>query len=272
MKNIQITTLNVGRMKDFHKRDNTFKYLRTLKSHIYCIQEHNCAEEDQSAWEKHWGGKIIWSQHAAILLTRAIKPSGSRSISQGRILQIDLLITNKPITITNIYAPAYQPEKRPFYTNFPTLQAHPIHIIAGDLNIIPNAAIDRSPPGIGNSPLWQLLLGTLPNITDTVRHFEPDKPAFTHTQNVGNKLVQTRIDHILTSPEALNMVTKPITSFAPFSDHRAITVSLQLEKKKPEAAWKLNNSFLKEEDFRNRITSVIKSTQEEGRGEGEIDS
>ena len=63
------------------------------------------------------------------------------------------------------------------------------------------------------------------------------------------------------------MVTKLITSFAPFSDHRAITVSLQLENKKLEAAWKLNNSFLKEEDFRNWITSVIKRIQEEGRGE-----
>ena len=168
MKNIQITTLNVGRMKDFHKRDNTFKYLRSLKSHVYCIQEHNCAEEDHNTWEKHWGGKIVWSQHVAILLTRSIRPTGSRCISQDRILQIDLLGNNKPITITNIYAPAYRPEQRTFYTNFPTLQAHPIHFIAGDLNIIPNPAIDRSPPGTGNFPLWQHLMRLLPHITDTV--------------------------------------------------------------------------------------------------------
>jgi len=75
------------------------------------------------------------------------------------------------------------------------------------------------------------------------------------------------IDHVLTSPEALAMASKPITSYAPFSDHRAITVSLQLENKKPETAWKLNNSLLKEEEFRNQMSAVIKRVQEEGRGE-----
>jgi len=75
-----------------------------------------------------------------------------------------------------------------------------------------------------------------PDMSDTVRHFEPAKSIFTHTQNIGNKLVQTRIDHIITSPEALAIISKPIISFAPYSDHKAITACLRLDNRKPEGA------------------------------------
>jgi len=176
MKDIQITTLNVGRMKGFHKRDKTFRYMRSLKSHIYCIQEHNCAQEDQETWEKQWGGKIIWNHHTAVLLTHSIKPTDFRSSPDDRILQIDLLADNKPTTITNIYAPAYPREQREFFTKFPILQAHPVHIIVGDMNIFPDATIDRSPPGIGNTHLWQHLMAAVPDMADTIRHLEPNEP------------------------------------------------------------------------------------------------
>ena len=79
------------------------------------------------------------------------------------------------------------------------------------------------------------MMKAVPNMVDTVQHFEPDKAAFTHTQNVGNKLVLTYLDYILTLLEALAMASKLITLFALYSDHRAITTCLQLYNK-PEGA------------------------------------
>ena len=158
MKNISIITLNVGRMATFAKRDATFRHLRSLRADIICIQEHNCAETDRGAWERHWGAKVLWSRHTATLLSSLFVCTHIRIGGEGRILQTDLSFNDtKNITITNMYVPAQPGERAHFLENFTGLQAHPWHLLVGDLNLFPDAILDRCPEGRERTllPHWQ---------------------------------------------------------------------------------------------------------------------
>ena len=208
MKEFMIVSLNVGRMKEYHKRDDTFRFLRSLKAQIICIQEHNCPEEEQTKWEKEWEGKIYWSTYTATLLSSNLCAINIQSSARGRILQTDITIDNTTVTITNIYSPSYTTEKRQFYRDFPDLQVQPFHIVVGDLNIYPDGSLDHTPPGKFSPHLWNMLTASQPGLTDLVRYFNPEGHITTQTQKVGTHLIQTRIDHILVSDAALQIASK----------------------------------------------------------------
>ena len=266
MTEFSLVSLNVGRMKEYRKRDDTFRYLRSLKAQIICIQEHNCPEEEQSNWEKEWGGKIYWSAHNATLLSKNLSTYNVQTAARGQILQTDITIGNTQLTITNIYGPSYTTEKRLFYRDFPDLQAQPFHVVVGDLNIFPDGMLDHTPPSRSSPQLWNMLTASLPGLIDLVRHFSPDKRITTHTQKVADNLIQTRIDHILASSQAVQTACKPVIQHAPYSDHKSLTVHFQLQKNtRSKGMWKLNNALLQDVAFRKIIAKVIKDTLEQER-------
>src|SRR4051812_48081671 len=90
-----------------------------------------------------------------MLTNNKVSWTHSRVEGQGRILQADFTLNNKHLTITNIYAPAYDNERKSFFRNFPQLQAHEWHLLVGDLNMYPKEALDHSPPAAGNTTKTQ---------------------------------------------------------------------------------------------------------------------
>ena len=246
-------------MKEYRKRDDTFRYLRSLKAQVICIQEHNCPDNEHTNWEKEWGGKIFWSAHNATLLANNLSASNVQTAAEGRILQTDIKLGNTQVTITNIYGPSYATEKRLFYRDFPDLQAQPFYIVVEDLRRYSRSYITRQNI---TAPL-EYVNGLAARSYRSSMYFSPEEHITTHTQKAGAHLIQTRIDHILVSAPAVQTASKPSIQHAPYSDHKALIAHFQLQKNtRSKGVWKLNNTLLQEEAFRKNIAKVINSSLE----------
>ena len=68
MNTIRLLSLNVNGLKDTDKRNQVFRWLKSLNVHIICLQETNFDLSDQQLWEQQWGKQCIFNSFNAILV------------------------------------------------------------------------------------------------------------------------------------------------------------------------------------------------------------
>jgi exonuclease III len=162
-ENLRVCTFNVNSIVNKKNRQILFSWLKKQPFDIIALQEifhytSPSTTEKHKKWREEWGGTIIFSEFNAILFNNpSLKILRQASYHQGRILSVDVYLTDKPgetiphfIRVVSIYAPANDttditPSR--FCREFPIdeIKCESL-VMMGDFNCIQNAYIDRYPP------------------------------------------------------------------------------------------------------------------------------
>ena len=263
---ISIATLNVNGMVDDKKRNAIFHWCKNKNIDIACLQETHCSAESEFKWRSEWGGPSIWNNGTSAsrgvgFLFKENFSYNKQEVSRdgsGRKLAISIKFSEKTyLKVYNIYCPNGAAERKEFIRNSVSVDSDEKNCIVGDFNCTLSKTLDRRPipirPDIGAIELQNFIENN--NLIDIWRKRYPFKKRYTFSR--GNS--HSRIDYIFISEELdPNIENVKITHF-PYSDHDGVIVKLKIEEQeRGPGSWKLNNSILNTELFRNTFETFWK--------------
>lgn len=282
--NFSLMTINVRGLNERKKRRSVFRWIKQNKIDICLIQESYSSPEVENIWSNEWGRKIIFSHgtkhgRGVMILLRPgldIEISNTSTDNIGRLILLEATIQDTPFKFCNIYAPNNEENQIQFYQYLKKLLTQKISkedkiIIGGDFNVIFNPALDRK----ANIPYQesrkynqikscirelQLNLET----HDVWRIKNPVRTRFTWSRQNPSK-IKSRLDYLLTSETLFDSIQEADIIPCLKSDHSAVILKLNNFETpvKGNGHWKLNTSFIHEEDYiRGIIENKIKWTEE----------
>ena len=270
---VHLKSQNVRGLGDFKKRREIFHSFHLSKYEIFLLQETHSSLEHEIQWKNEWGGEIFFSHGSTnsrgvcILLknnfTRTVH--GSQTDGEGRYIILDIEIDSLRLLICNIYGP--NQDHPIFYVNLITAietYENANYIIGGDWNFVLNLDKDKK-GGVQqtNATSRDVVLTFMEefDLIDIWRHANPEEFKFTWKRIRPPPGIFCRLDFFLVSFGLADKIEK--TDIVPGykSDHSAITLSLlSLTHGKGPSYWKLNCSYLKDEDFITGIKDTISDT------------
>lgn len=282
ISNFKMLSFNVRGLRDEHKRTSIFNYVRRKNIDLCLIQEAHCTEKEENIWENQWGGKIIFSHGASnargvIVL---IKPSLDCKIidiykdNQGRYLEVNCSIQGTNFKVINLYAPNNEMARLNFLKDIKNRldkEDREIYkgkiILGGDLNLVQDEHLDRKGGTQNFSNLYKLGITTLTGIkeehdmVDLWRLKHPTTKRFTWRQK--NPLISSRLDVFLVST-LLSDYAVEIDILPSFrSDHSPVVMSIKtFENRKGPGLWKLNNTFLDDSKYIEKISGLINNLKQ----------
>ncbi len=274
---LSIATLNARGLRCVVKRRSVFQYLKNLNIDIIFLQETYCTNEFVSKFDDEWDGKVLHSvsnsshcKGVAILFKKGldIQTSNVHRDDEGRRLFVNIKVNDEHITLANLYAPSDRPERRiEFFKRSSTWIKQLVHnehqlIVGGDFNSVLSAKgrtsglIDRSTTHLQN------LINYL-DVLDIWGDKYPNEPGYTYV-NPANPNQMSRIDHLFISPVFQTHCSKVEIKIAPVPDHKLLVTTLKdLHRKRGNSYWKLNTSFLDNDDYIKGIEKTVRDTKKE---------
>ena len=271
---VKICTFNVRGLGDQKKRRQIFKWVRDNEIGICLLQETHSTKNIESYWKAEWGYEIILSGDSSnscgvgFLINNTFSKNNitSYEIIPGRALAIKLEIEQTELTIVNIYGPN-RDDTSIFYKiqEFMENNETDNFIIGGDFNVILNPTLDKK-NGIPNRNIQcrRLIKAVIEKyeLEDIWRSLHPDIEQYTW-ESSHNPPIKCRLDYFLISSRIKNIIntTNIITGIK--SDHCPVTLNIEINKqKRGPGLFKLNNSLLLDENYKQLIRSNIQSVVE----------
>ena len=272
---ILFKSLNVRGLGDDKKRRQLFYKLNTSKYQIFLLQETHSSEVNVQQWRSEWGGDIYFShgttasRGTCIMFKKSVNViiHGLRTDSEGRYIIMDIEIDNLQFTLASVYGPnADDPE---FYLNFietVELLGNDNRIVGGDWNFVLDVNTDKKGGILQTNENAKNIVSAWMNETDLVdiwRESNPDVFKFTWKRLQPHPGIFCRLDFFLVSFGMIDKINKAdiIPGFR--SDHSAITLSLfTVNNNRGPGYWKLNCSYLRDQDYIQMIQNVIVDTVE----------
>ena len=181
----------------------------------------------------------------------------------GRYLILDIDVFNTRITLATVYGPNSD-DPIFFETFFSALRSFPNSdvIIAGDWNVHMNVNLDK----VGGNPVTSFRARAVIeeatkefSLVDIWRIRHPVSKEFTFTNPT--PLRKSRIDYFLVSTSCCPLVTTCSIDPGYLSDHRSVSLTLNLLKiRRGPGFWKLNVSLLDDKNYVMKITELIFET------------
>ena len=163
----------------------------------------------------------------------------------------------------NVYAPTKRNEKEIFYRKLCKWIQNVKHIndslvLGGDWNCVQNASIDtRGMSYTYKQVEWFRKMQKRFNLIDIWRKLFPFRKQYTWRQLTLN--IFSRLDYWLVTDLLSSYVKTTEIKPVPFCDHCAITLRL-MSSNTPRGSgiWKINNSLMKDDEYKDNIKNVIK--------------
>ena len=270
--------LNFRGLQDYKKRCNSFFWLKQkvngLCPGINIISETHCAKKNITSWWQQWSSRednSIWSpgktnkKGVAILISDefrrahpSLKISHVKIDPNGRYIKCIMSFENLKFRLLGVYAPNNPLERITFFNGLRDILDDGIdaeNVFGGDWNCALNPLIDRynciKSNDLGNYDLN--LLCDILDIEDIWRRRNPDKREYSWSGR-GKK---SRIDFCLTSISLNSQIKDIFYSVAPYTDHDAINVIIDLnEAKRGPGVWKMNTQHLLNPKYKERLTDL----------------
>ena len=279
---LNLFSLNVRGIRDLRKRGLLFQFLARQNADVTFLQETFLTEELRNQVDREWGGTIFhsWgsnrSRGVAILLKKNthFQSTVMHSSNDGRIIIVKIDTGERTFLLSNIYAPTEKCLKDAFFKRLlrclrkvDNLESC-ILIIGGDFNCINHAPLDT----IGNKSIYKKpreykALIRKYSMIDIWRKMHKEARQFTY-RNKHLKMA-SRIDFWLIPSSFTEFVQR--TCIKPVSmcpDHCGITMSLTISGvSRGPSYWKMNNSLLKNVEYKIGIREVIEKVKKEHRFE-----
>ncbi len=274
MINFGMLSLNVRGLNSYAKRKSVFRWLEKSKNDLILLQETHTTLELETQFKNDWSGPMFFSHgtnnsRGCCILVRPtldFKMISIKSDDSGRLLLVECLVNDVPVTIVNIYAPNEEQEHYQFLkaldelldinniTNLNNI------ILGGDWNLIRNPELDRMG---GNTPRKQrsrTLVETIMtkfDLRDVWRVKNPTSKRFTWRQK--RPLIQCRLEFFLISESIFDNVDKIDIIPSIRSDHSAITINFTdiTGDIKGPSHWKFNSSLLDDEEYIRQMKSKL---------------
>ena len=274
-----IRGLNCRGLRDDETRKNMFHWLkqkvRGRSPGINILSETHCHDrKDMTNWGREWSlneDNSYWSmgtKHSkgvAILINDSFREAypdmkilNVCTDPNGRYVKLILQISNCNFRILGVYAPNNGLERVKFFRSLRDLVNDSFdaeNIYGGDYNCAFDSDLDRYNCS-GSNDLGKKDLSILCNILDIEdvwRRRNPNKIEYSWTGR-GKK---SRIDYWLSSISLNSQIKSVFYSFAPYTDHSAINMIVNIDEiKRGPGIWKMNSSILVDQNYIEGITSL----------------
>ena len=266
-------SFNVRGLRDTCKRSKIYNWMNQKKIDIAFLQETHSAKSSEKIWRSQWRGNI-YSSHGLTnscgvsIYFRKNLPVEIHNVirdTEGRSIAIKCKLQDELFILVNLYAPN---KDDPAFFNqvFEILNSVPDmnYLIAGDYNTILKENDIRG--GKDNSHKKSTIainnLIDKHQLVDIWRIRNPD--LFTYTWARRNPPIYERIDYWLISDRIQQAISKVDILPSFIADHSIplIVYELNADKRGP-GYWKMNTSYLTDEDYKDNIKKIIAETCEQ---------
>ena len=271
MPRLVISTVNVRGLVESTSRKLTFSTFREEKCDIICIQEAHCTVNNVNAITNDWKGESVccftdspFSRGVCILFKEGvdIKIINKHVSDDGRMVIVNVLYDNDPITLFNVYAPNSDSSRCVFFKKIkvwvkrycPNIEQL---ILVGDMNCCLRE-IDRSSKTHMKDASRNILNNTIKclDLIDVWHHFYPDKSGYTWGNKNGS--IRSRLDYIFAHHTLVGNVKNVVTKYIPNTDHRMLCATLYINNNNSGPGyWKLNSSLLEDKCYVEGINTII---------------
>ena len=270
---ITICSLNCRGLGDKVKRRDVFKYLRSKKFEIYCLQDVHWDKKWEKMIRAEWGYECITacnttrSRGVSILFnnTFEFKLSNVQKDNKGNWVVLDINIYGMNVTLICLYGP--NEDNPDFYEEIETIinnHENPHCIICGDFNLVQDPEKDTFNYTNINNPRARAKILNIKeslDLSDPWRISNPEKKRFTWRRV--NPVKQARLDFFLCSSEILNIVQSSDILPGYKTDHSLVVLNLTDGGiKHGKGSWKFNNLLLEEPEYIETIKTAIKHVKE----------
>ena len=268
-KKIVVLSANCQGLHTPSKRLDVLPYLKDKNPDIVCLQDTHWTDYDQPEIRKQWGGECIVhgkntnSLGVAILFGQRFefKINSTYKDELGNMLIVDLLVSDLPIKLFNIYGP--NKDSPVFYeqlANLVNLAVGESHVLlCGDLNITLDPKLDMyNCRHINNQNSRNVVLKMIKdcNLVDVFRQLNPNKTIFTLRRRLPSK--QARLDYFIGSSTLIDLVGNCENLPGYRTDHSLIRLDLFINTfKQGKGLWKFNTILLKNQDYIQMINKAI---------------
>uniref|UniRef100_A0A8C0MHN9 RNA-directed DNA polymerase n=1 Tax=Canis lupus familiaris TaxID=9615 RepID=A0A8C0MHN9_CANLF len=273
---LSIVTLNVNGLNDPIKRRRVSDWIKKQDPSICCLQETHFRQKDTYSL-KIKGWRTIYHSNGpqkkagvAILISDKLKftPKTIVTDEEGHYIILKGSIQQEDLTILNIYAPNVGAAK---YINQLLTKVKKYldnnTLILGDFNLA-LSILDRSSKH-NISKETRALNDTLDQMdfTDIYRTLHPNSTEYTFFSSAHGTF--SRIDHILGHISGLNRYQKIGIVPCIFSDHNALKLELNHNKKfgRTSNTWRLRTILLKDKRVNQEIKEELKRFMETNENE-----
>ena len=274
--NLRVGSFNCNGLGSPSKRELVLNWLNKKAEDIILLQETHSTSLSEESWKRTWGGDIYFnhgnsnSTGVAFLIKPNcnIKICNHVIIMQGRTSLLEIEIEKVKYCIVNVYCPNTN-ETTVVESTFSEALGRTRDdylILAGDWNTVLNNSLDKAggSPAHSNSYRQSYLNNIISEygLSDIFRLNNGDDRVYTHF-NKQHK-TRTRLDFFLIDDNLVNFpVCHSQITHGFSSDHSYVTLTIEgstnsLERGK--GYWKLNNSHLTNENFRNEVRDIINET------------
>lgn len=269
MASLNIYSINVNGFRNIEKVKNLFALVNEWKCDILLLQETFWDDEIMETVNDLWNGVIYYSNTrdrnnhcgVAALVSNSIKENVSLACKddEGRLVKINYKTDEQDFSILSLYAPNNSVERANFFNSLYNYVGEEPIIIGGDMNTTFNQ-IDRVNTIHTNDRACNLLrkFCTDKNLYDVWRKRNPDSRTYSWKRLINDNLKMSRIDYFLVSecfgPNIKYVYYKHTT----LSDHNFVHMNVNFEKiERGPGVWVLNNAFLQEEEYINKISNLL---------------
>ena len=270
---ICITSLNVRGLRARDKRLKLFKWLKeTHKTDVVFLQETHSTFSDENLWRDEWQGDIYFSHgeqnaRGVCIMTNVSHTCHSViSSDTGRHVMIDITISDRRMTIMNIYAP--NRDDPGFIQNIiEVIESvdNDDKILGGDFNCVLDDKKDKK-GGEGlhaNQNMKQMTLAYMDeaDLVDIWRKQHPDECHFTFHSKFRNQFLFSRLDYFVISFGLSNLIETSDICPSILTDHSLIKIKLCIESNpRGPGIWKFNCSLLSDQDYVQKVKHAIAET------------
>ena len=261
-------------LRDFEKRKYIFALLKQHKTDIAFLQECHCTAEDETMWEKQWGGKIFYSHGTQnsrgnmILFKRNLIDMNPCIIptDSDRLLAVKIkVIDDTDCLLVNIYGP--NQDDINFITKISELIKENISssiIMGGDFNI----PLDFEKDSTAKTDNKRKSRYQMQQLIDAytlwdvwrVKHEGTLKYTWFSSQN---RTIMSRLDYFLVSSDVILQTQQAEIDISAQTDHNLVSfVWRNKELDRGPGLWKFNNTMLRHKDFLTCMNQTIECAQQ----------
>ena len=267
---IECISLNIRGIRNTRKRKRCFRAIKDRKTDIICLQETYVTDDVIEQWKRDWGGELLFfegTNHGkglVILIRKGFPFNFTIELREDRILAVRIK-AEKDIVVYNVYAPC---ERRETVDFFKYLE-HTINECEADFKILCgdfNAVLCNDKDIISGRKHPTSLVEAFNNLldecelSDVWRIFNESKKEYSWSRTTINSFIARRLDYILLNENALGAATHTQLISFPSTDHRAVSLTLNIaESKRGPGYYKFNNSLLNDSNFITEMNMLIRT-------------
>lgn len=270
---LKVTSLNVRGIRDNTKRKAVFIFCRQQESDVVFLQETHSVANDVKIWKSQWGDYSLFSHASsqsagvAVLFNKFKGDILETTISKdGRWIIVICKLDNTMFCLCNLYGHNNTVLSKNMFTQLSLkikeLQIKyndPLLILGGDYNDAPDDNLDRIPPRLSHSTRFKstAFFSNQLSVIDAWRFLNPISKEYTWSNS--HRTLRSRIDVWYTSPQCLQFITEVFHGYAPLTDHKLISITLNgtnQPQKKIRGYWKFNNNLLNDSAFCESILNL----------------